>query len=337
MSAADAAPYQEDIMRVLTTASLAAAAVLAAGAFSVPVAARAPFGSIVVFGTSLSDPGNAFALRGGTNTPPDYLIDPFLVPSVPYARGGHHFSNGATWIEQFAQSRGLAGNVRPAFNAGGSPATNFAVAAARAREDGLNLNLPAQVEAFLQQTGGIAPSDGLYVIEMGGNDIRDALVAYVSGGGVAGAGAILQEADVSIATAIATLYGAGARQFLVWRAPNVGRTPAIRTLDKVSPGAAFLANLFTQAFNTGLDGAVTQLESLPGVTIARLDAEKILNNLVTNAEAFGLTDVTTACITPSVAPYTCQTPDEFLYWDGIHPTKAVHSILAQETAAALFP
>ena len=76
--------------------SLAVAAALATVTLTVPVSAKAPFGGIVVFGTSLSDPGNAFALRGGTNTPPDYDIDPLLVPSAPYARGGHHFSNGAT-------------------------------------------------------------------------------------------------------------------------------------------------------------------------------------------------------------------------------------------------
>jgi hypothetical protein len=31
---------------------------------------------------------------------------------------------------------------------------------------------------FLQRFDGIAPADGLYVIEMGSNDIRDALVAF---------------------------------------------------------------------------------------------------------------------------------------------------------------
>ena len=77
---------------------------------------RAPYSAIVVFGTSLSDSGNAFALRGGTNTPPDYILDPLLVPAAPYARGGHHFSNGATWVEQFARSLRLAGSVRPAFD-----------------------------------------------------------------------------------------------------------------------------------------------------------------------------------------------------------------------------
>jgi phospholipase/lecithinase/hemolysin len=74
-------------MRVVKTACLAAAAVLTTATFSAPLAAQAPFGSIVVFGTSLSDPGNALALWGGTNTPPDYLLDPFLAacvtPGVP--------------------------------------------------------------------------------------------------------------------------------------------------------------------------------------------------------------------------------------------------------------
>ena len=321
-------------MRVRTTAGLAAAAILAVASPSLPSAAQSPFSRIVVFGQSLSDPGNAFALRGGTNTPPDYILDPLLVPGAPYARGGHHFSNGATWVEQFARSLGLAGSVRPAYQSS-SDATNFAVAGARAREDGSNVNLPEQVDAFLQQTGGVAPPDALYVIEFGGNDIRDALVAYL-GGGPPAAGAVLTDANLSIARAITTLYGAGARRFLVWRAPNVGLTPAIGILNRTSPGAIQLATLLTQLFNQGLDGVVAQLVPvLPGIRIDRLDAWRVLNDLVANPGAFGLSDVTSPCITPYVAPFTCGTPDEFLFWDGIHPTKAVHDIIAQEAATVL--
>ena len=104
-------------MNCRTPTCLAVATALALSMPDVSAIGRQPYSGIVVFGTSLSDSGNAFALRGGTNTPPDYLVDPLLVPSVPYARGGHHFSNGATWIEQFARSVGLAGSVRPAFGA----------------------------------------------------------------------------------------------------------------------------------------------------------------------------------------------------------------------------
>ena len=319
-------------MRVRTTAFVASVALLAVASVSVPSAAPAPFARIVAFGTSLSDSGNAFALRGGTNTPPDYLLDPLLVPSAPYARGGHHFSNGATWIEQFARSMGLAGSVRPAFRASNPNATNYAVGAARAYEDNINLNLPAQVDAFLQQFGGVAPADALYTIEMGGNDIRDALVAFPSGG----AGPILQNANISIAQSITALYAAGARDFLVWRAPNVGLTPAIRRLNQISPGAMQLATGLTQAFNAGLDSVVAQLAAgLPGIRIVRLDAYRLLNDLVADPAAFGLTNVVAACVTPNVPPFTCGSPDEYLFWDGIHPSRAVHAIIAQEAASVL--
>ncbi len=288
--------------------------------------ARAPFDRIVTFGTSLSDSGNAFAIRGGANTPPDYLLDPLLVPAAPYARGGHHFSNGTTWVEQFSQSVGLAGSARPAFQDSGN-ATNYAVGAARAHEDGLNLNLSAQVEAFLQQVNHVAPAEALYAIEMGGNDIRDALVAYPGG-----SNAILGDAIISISNNVARLYAAGARNFIVWRAPNVGLTPAIRTLG---PGAIALGTGLTRAFNGGLDGAVTQLSGLPGIKIVRLDAYRLLNDIVNDPAAFGLSNVTSACVTPNIAPFECDHPDDFLFWDGIHPSRAAHGIIAQEAASVL--
>ena len=319
-------------MRIRTLAIVAAVATLAVVTSTVPEAATAPFGRIVVFGTSLSDSGNAFALWGAANTPPDYLLDPLLVPSAPYAHGGHHFSNGATWVEQFARSIGLAGSARPAFVGSNLHATNFAVGAARAHDDGINVNLAAQVAAFLQQGGGVAAANDLHVIEMGGNDIRDALVAY-SGG--RDGGAILHAANVSIATAIQTLYSVGARKFLVWRAPNIGLTPALLTLDGLNPGAAQFATLLTEGFNAGLDGVVAQLTALPGIDIARLDAYRLIGGLVDRPDAFGLMNVTSACITPNTAPFICERPDEFLFWDGIHPTKAVHTITAHEAAHAL--
>ena len=297
-----------------------------------PIHAEPSHSRVVVFGTSLSDPGNAFALRGGTNTPPDYDMDPFLVPQVPYTRGGHHFSNGATWIEQFAQSRGLAGSARPALAAPDSDATNYAVGAARAYEDGQNFNLSLQVETFLARFDYAAPSDALYVIEMGGNDIRDALSAYVQGRDPA---SILQAANVSIAQNIQRLYAAGARQFLVWRVPNVGLTPAMRRLDQLVPGAAGLATLLTQGFNAGLDTVVAQLSTLPSINIARLDAFQLINAIVATPSAYALSNVTSPCVTPSEQPFTCQTPDEYLFWDGIHPTGEVHAIVAHSAAQAL--
>ena len=178
---------------------------------------------LVVFGDSLSDPGNAFALLGTNNTPPDWSVDAFLVPDRPYAKGGHHLSNGATWIEQLARPLGLARSVRPALRGGG--ATNYAF------------------------SGCASPGRGNPFID--------------------------QRADH------AALCCRGAR--------------------------------------------VTH------------DVYAKLNTIVANPQLFGLSNVTSACITPSTPPFSCKKPDEYLFWDGIQPTKAAHGVLAEEAARTLLP
>jgi phospholipase/lecithinase/hemolysin len=314
-------------MKAIARSWLVLAVLLAAPGWA---AAQSRFSGIVVFGTSLSDPGNAFVLLGDANTPPDFMLNPLLIPSAPYARGGHHFSNGATWVEQYARSVGLGDSVRAALATTDPAVSNYAVGAARAYNDGVNFNLTRQVDAFLQRSGGVASPNALNVVEMGGNDIRDAFQAYAVGGN---GGPILEKALASIAGNIQRLYAVGAREFLVWVAPNVALTPAIRSLG---PAAGALATNLTQAFNGGLAQVLGQLSfGLPGINFARLDAYQILYAIVADPALFDLTNVTTACVTPNIPPFTCKPADEFLFWDGIHPTKVVHAILAQETAKVL--
>lgn len=292
----------------------------------------APFDRIVVFGTSLSDPGNAYRLVGGTSTPPDYSVDPFLVPGAPYALGGHHFTNGDTWVEDLGRALGLAGSVGPAFGSASRSASNYAVGAARGYNDGRNLNLGQQVDTFLQDFGGRAPAGALYAIEIGSNDVRDALLAFSQG---QDGGAVLTAAIQSIAQRIQMLHAAGARRFLVWNVPDIGVTPAVRRFDAMVPGAAAIATQVTVIFNGALGTALNQLAFLPGISIARLDAFAIIQDVAANPSHFGLTNVTAACINPDVQPFKCPRPDEYLFWDGIHPSAAAHVLLANEALSAL--
>ena len=284
---------------------------------------------IVVFGDSLSDPGNAFALFGTASTAPDYGLDPFLIPSAPYARGGHHFQNGATWVEQLARPLGLSTSVQAAFQLSNPGATNFAVGGARARTIATGVNLPAQVQAYLQQSGG-ARADALYVIAVGGNDVRDALFAYSKGqdGGI-----VLGQAIGSIANAIGTLYAAGARKFLVWNAADIGRTPAVRSAGALAAGQA---SQIAHGYNVNLAFVLGNLpNALAGIEVVQFDAFGLITEIAENGSTFGLTNVTSACLTPNGAPFACHTPNEFLFWDGIHPTVAVHAIIAGRISALL--
>lgn len=292
---------------------------------------------LVVFGTSLSDPGNAYQLLGEANTPPDWSGDQmFLVPERPYARGGRHFSNGATWIEQMARPLGLAASAKGAFTPGGG--ANFAVGGARARDFNQRVNLSDQVQAFLRASGDTAPGAALYVIEMGGNDIRDALEAFTTLAGAGkfteaelAAGNIITDAVSAIGVSLATLHEKGARRFLVWHAPDIGVTPAVNR----SADAAALAKTFAEMFNNALESMVLQpLDEAADTQVARFDVNQVLFDVTHDGAAFGLSEVTTACLTLE-APFHCGNPEDYLFWDGIHPTKAGHAILAQRAAAAL--
>ena len=51
------------------------------------------------------------------------------------------------------------------------------------------------------------------------------------------------------------------------------------------------------------------------------DTYKILRDVRNNPEAFGLTNVTDACLVLSSAT-VCADPDKYLFWDDVHPTTA---------------
>lgn len=304
---------------------------------SSPAVAQPPnIDRIVTFGASLSDSGNSFIWLSqhpecGTSlsVPPYDTIDD-LVPSGPYARGGHHFSNGATWVEQLARHLALAGNARPAFQNTGMKASNYAVGGARAIADyPCRFNLPDQVSTYLHDFPQTSPLT-LVAIEIGGNDVRDALIAAGAGQDPA---PYIQNAIVSVATNMTQLYLQGARRFLLLTVPDVGKTPAVRSLG---PDVAFFAGLLSQSYNQALAGAVGSLTAaLPGIDVKILDIYTILNNVVASPEAYGFVNVTDACITPGEAPFACAKPDTYAFWDGIHPTQALHAIVAEQAFAVI--
>lgn len=291
--------------------------------------AQTNISAIVVFGDSISDTGNAFAVTGEPGVPPDLGVDASLLPSTAYARGGHHLTNGATWVEQLARPLGLARSVQPALRSSSPFALNFAAATTRARTTLTNPGFALLVAAFLQKTGGVAPADALYAVELGGHDVRDALQVALGGGNPL---PILQAGAAAIGNNIRTLYAAGARNFLVWNVPDIGRIPSILAI----PGASGPASALTVTFNGLLAAELADVAGdLPGINIIPFDAFGLITELVTNKEDFGFTNVTTACITPNTPPFFCQKPDEYLFWDGIHPTKAAHGFIAERIAQLL--
>jgi len=272
---------------------------------------------IVVFGDSLSDPGNAFSLTGAQSVPP-YL----LIPEAAYAIGGHHFSNGKTWVEVFAKELDL--KSKPAFR--NFKYTNYAVGGSRARNMG-PVNLSTQVAAFLGSDGIESETEVLFVLFIGGNDIRDAIVALAVDPGGQTSGQILQQALTSIGDNLTALIQAGATRFLIVTVPDLSLAPAVRLQG---PGAQFAANFLSVQFNQGLIQLANGYRLAFPVEITEFDLFTLFASLAQNKEDLELTDTETTCIMPGVIESAvCDKPKQYLFWDGIHPTKRVHKFIGK--------
>jgi len=60
--------------------------------------------------------------------------------------------------------------------------------------------------------------------------------------------------------------------------------------------------------------------------------------VLVNPEDFGLTNVEDSCLAFGVVPgAVCERPDRYLFWDGEHPTRAGHGIIARAAFHVLAP
>ena len=294
-------------------------------------AAAETFDRMVVFGDSLSDPGNHFVAFGITSRPPYAPL-----PDFPYGIGGHHFSNGPTWAERLAHALGTPTSGKPALRAPGV-FTNYAVGRARARADAPQFSafdLGTQVQRFLSDFGGHAPSSALYVVWIGANDFDDALGAGLQGDAAA-AEAIIDAALTAIAGNVTVLWMAGARSFMIPNLPDPALTPLVAALG---PDAQAAASAAAEMYNLFLAAVVMQLRGLPGVQITEFDVNAAFAELVATQGDDALSNVTDACLSFGVAVHAvCRHPNRYLFWDAAHPTTAGHRLIADAARRLLEP
>jgi len=260
------------------------------------------YGTVVVFGDSLSDDGNMFAVSGGA------------IPPSPYFQG--RFSNGPTWVERLV---------------GYDSALNFAYGGARTDNTNNFDPIPGalgereQIGQYLTSTGGAIPSGGLVVLWAGANDINAATVLGPAAT-LAAAGTAAQNQTANLSTVIQ----AGADTVLLPNLPNLGATPgAIRA----GSGAQQLLLGATVTYNQALDAGARSLTG-QGTDIIQMDVFSAFRVILANPAAFGFTDVTHACL-PACAGASIEEQNKFLFWDDIHPTSAGHELLARYASLLL--
>ena len=319
---------------------------------------NSPFSKLYVFGDSLSDPGNIY--NSTTFVQPfDWLLgfDIPVIPPSPYYEG--RYSNGPIWADYLAEELGLT--ITPSTDLSvfhpllplPSPVTitgeglraspyfqgattnqsiNFAYGGAQTGFIGSDEQFGELIPGLLTQVGWFkkdhqrtrqsADPNALYIVWAGPNDYWSVENPNP------------EESVNNIETAIESLYNLGARNFLVPNLPDMGMTPF--AFSGGTQESDRLTNL-TEEHNVLLDTTLEDLgDSLTGINLISLDVYSIFNDAITNPEQYGYTNITEPCLDP-VTLIPRGNPDDYLFWDSVHPTSITHERLAEFALAALVP
>lgn len=292
------------------------------------------YSSVNIFGDSLMDAGNLFHIAG-------------VPPSPPYAQ---KFSNGPIWVEQLADRLNLSPvlsiAVVPDKPDGTEPlppeGINFAIAGSLSSELNLEPQLPGlsqQIVTFvkLAQASPTSPN-ALFLLLAGGNDYNSA----VSGSAVSNPltlDALPEQVTNNLTKAAADLIGAGARHLVVGNLPDLGQDPYAKSLDQANPRSSTILTQLSAKHNQLLAQKLTALSATTGVHITQLNLNALLASVVANPGQFGFKNVIDPCLTHFKSGFVfdgvCNHPDEFLFWDDVHPTQAGHGAIAQLALSTL--
>lgn len=310
--------------------------------FSLSVEAQGNYSAMYVFGDSLSDTGNLAAYLHSTG-----VLDPSKQLPFPYYQ--NRISNGPVAVDHIAET--LALPVIPSLLGG----TNYAVAGAKASGDAL-ADLPAQLELFVanHSVAGVTdiPKDALYIVYIGGNDVRAARGEI----DVRSARMIIRKAVDNIGYAVRALISAGARHIMVVNSPDIGKIP--ETLMAAEAGIVWLPALSTwrtKQFNFRLFLTLMRVQWETGVKLVQYNLFRTFNQMLENSVELGFTNSTEACfysekleedMEPLLLPFNeaCMEGDfpnlypnfePFFFFDEIHPTTRVHALLGQDMLTRL--
>ncbi|ORY38668.1 hypothetical protein BCR33DRAFT_832174 [Rhizoclosmatium globosum] len=275
---------------------------------------------VVAFGDSLSDNGNFFKYEG---TPP-----------APYWQG--RFSNGPVWVEQLAKTlnnanlhnyavAGAVANVTDAYHhpiwfsksltANDLPDLSKQIANWKADSSANALNLDTT----------------LFTIWAGAND----LTFTVDSGNIPDPVAYA----TYILTGVQILIQSGAKNILVNGFAPLERLPMN---NKLASTATSQIKQVVDGFNAVLSAGISNLQGVaPKANIIFNDVTPLLYYTVTpeGSAYYGFKNVEDACNTITANATilsTCANPDDYFFWDVVHPTTKAHKLIAAGAYNTLF-
>ena len=308
----------------ISPSALAYMMLLAAGVIAMgpTTASAAQFNHLVVFGDSLTDVGNLASLDNGllpgplSNYAPGMFTDGSATTPSTKILGNYAY--------QLNSALGFS-TLAPSTTGGTDYSYGGAITGGSQTLDSVNIpGMQAQVDSFINSSP-TDPAGNLYLLWGGANDILNA--AEASGATATSINGAATTAANNVYGEISTLYQNGARDFIWLNLPNLALTPEGAGLSTAAdlPGAVSDFNLSFHQYVTAIDAG-----TFPGMKLDAVDVSSLFNQLVSDPSAYGFSNVTS----PAQGQAGVN-PDDYLFWDGLHPTTAADQFLVSQTLSGI--
>ena len=231
---------------------------------------------------------------------------------------------------------------------GATGGTDFAIGGSVTGPTGFNssgsaalTDLQSQIASFQNEYP--TPAAGaLYTVWSGSNDVLNLLGSstFTSQSTATSQMYVAQSAQNEV-NAVVSLVDLGAKTILVGDVPNLGLIPEVTAEGSA---AAATATAYSQFFNFELSNDLqADASELSGATVRVLDVYGLLTSttdgtVVTGPNGDTITDTTDPAYTGSFTADNgtlVANPDNYLYFDQLHPTQTGHQAIANLAAADL--
>jgi len=270
---------------------------------------------IVVFGDSLSDEGNVNSASFG------------FVPSDDYF-DSRVFSSGATWIRTLAEQLDVPEPRH--YLAGSGRATNYAYGGAQTGDGDSSFasilipDVGGQIDAF-KNDGRSLGRQSLCTLWIGGNDLN--------GTSSGNSQRVINRTIANMEGHLEEMISLGAVQIVVPNVPLLGEIPQ----HNRNAAERRQQNELVHDYNSRLKGLLVSLRNrYPATRFIEVDVAAFMVDLIADPESFGFSNTRDQAYTGPLGGIfggdVVSNPEEYVFWDDLHPTGPIHEIIGMMAA-----
>lgn len=141
---------------------------------------------------------------------------------------------------------------------------------------------------------------------------------------------------------IEAMHRLGARRLIVVGVLPLGCVPLMKTIRNQNTCVESL-NSVAYTFNAKISQRLDSLKKKLGLQVASVDVYGMIQRAVANPKKYGFVEGSKGCVGTGTIEYgdlckgesTCSDPNQYVFWDSVHPTEKMYKLIADEAIEAV--